>query len=185
MKVLRFRKHWKVELTDEPEPQPAPGEVSVEFDAVGICGSDVHGFAGITDRRKPGAAPDRIALAAELGHVVPDPTDDLDPWMAPNGGPVEVAFDAVGTDESVAEALACTRPDGAVVEIGLGVPTISITLQLVVPLEEAAARLETLAYGKESVPPRTGQPLRPLSLAPRLTGPAPQGRSSPHPVLRL
>ena len=321
MKALRFRTHWKIDLTDEPEPQPAPGEVIVEVDAVGICGSDVHGFAGITDRRKPGVvmgheiggrivagpgsgpdtvtvfpqlgcgtcdsctagleqlcdslkivgvaperlggfaerlpvpagnvvpmpgaspviaalvepyavalnavsrtpvagkrvlvvgcgaigqlvalaavragasvvyaydvAPDRIALAAELGHVVPGPTDDLGPWMASNGGPVDVAFDAVGTDESVAEALACTRPDGAIVEIGLGVPTISIMLQLlvgkqrsllgsfaysraiferaaceltegvpgverlvsaIVPLEEAAARLETLAYGKD------------------------------------
>jgi L-iditol 2-dehydrogenase len=321
MKVLRFRTPWAIDLTDEPEPQPGPGEVILEVDAVGICGSDVHGFAGITDRRKPGVvmgheiggrivrgpgsspdtvtvfpqlgcgtcdsclagleqlcdslriigvapdriggfaerlpvpaanvvpmpgasqviaalvepyavalnavsrtpvvgkrvlvigcgaigqlvglaaarngasvvyaydvAPDRIALAAELGALVPDPTDDLSPWIARNGGPVDVAFDAVGTDESVAEALACTRPDGAVVEIGLGVPSITITLQqlvgkqrsllgsyaysraiferaarelsegvpgverlvgAVVPLEEAASRLELLAYGTD------------------------------------
>jgi len=282
MKALRFRTHWKIDLTDEPEPQPAPGEVIVEVDAVGICGSDVHGFAGITDRRKPGVvmgheiggrivagpgsgpdtvtvfpqlgcgtcdsctagleqlcdslkivgvAPERLggfaerlpvpvgnvvpmpgaspaiaALAAELGHVVPGPTDDLGPWMASNGGPVDVAFDAVGTDESVAEALACTRPDGAVVEIGLGVPTISIMLQLlvgkqrsllgsfaysraiferaaceltegvpgverlvsaIVPLEEAAARLETLAYGKDR------------SLRVQVS---PSGRCLPHPA---
>ena len=29
-------------LVDVPEPEPAPGEVLVEVDAVGICGSDVH-----------------------------------------------------------------------------------------------------------------------------------------------
>jgi len=282
MKALRFRTHWKIDLTDEPEPQPAPGEVIVEVDAVGICGSDVHGFAGITDRRKPGVvmgheiggrivagpgsgpdtvtvfpqlgcgtcdsctagleqlcdalkivgvAPERLggfaerlpvpagnvvpmpgaspviaALAGELGHVVPGPTDDLGPWMASNGGPVDVAFDAVGTDESVAEALACTRPDGAVVEIGLGVPTNSIMLQLlvgkqrsllgsfaysraiferaaceltegvpgverlvsaIVPLEETAARLETLAYGKDR------------SLRVQVS---PSGRCLPHPA---
>jgi L-iditol 2-dehydrogenase len=321
MKALRFRTHWTIDLTDEPEPQPGPGEVILEVDAVGICGSDVHGFAGITDRRKPGVvmgheiggrivegpgsgpttvtvfpqlgcgtcdacradleqlcdslqiigvaperlggfaerlpvpaanvvampgaspvtaalvepyavalnavartpvagkrvlvvgcgtigqlvalaatrngasvvyafdvAPDRIALAEELGHVVPHPTDDLGPWIQSNGGPVDVAFDAVGTDESVAEALTCTRPGGAVVEIGLGVPSISLTLQqlvgkqrsligsfaysrsiferaareltagvpgverlvsAIVPLEEAASRLEMLAHGKD------------------------------------
>jgi len=250
-----------MDLTDEPEPQPGPGEVILEVDAVGICGSDVHGFAGITDRRKPGVvmgheiggrivtgpdsgpttvtvfpqlgcgtcdactadleqlceslkiigvapdrlggfaerlpvpaanvvampgasavtaalvepyavalnavsrtpvagkrilvvgcgaigqlvalaaarsgasvvyaydvAPDRIALAGELGALVPDPTDDLVPWIARNGGPVDVALDCVGTDDSVAEALACTRPGGTVVEIGLGVPSITLTL---------------------------------------------------------
>jgi len=106
----------------------------------------------------------------------------------------------------VAEALACTRPDGAVVEIGLGVPTISIMLQLlvgkqrsllgsfaysraiferaaceltegvpgverlvsaIVPLEEAAARLETLAYGKDR------------SLRVQVS---PSGRCLPHPA---
>ena len=63
MKALRFRTHWKVDLTDEPEPQPGPGEVILEVDAVGICGSDVHGFAGITDRRKPGVV---------MGHEIPE-----------------------------------------------------------------------------------------------------------------
>lgn len=321
MKVLRLRAHWTIDLTDDPEPQPGPGEVILEVDAVGICGSDVHGFAGVTDRRRPGVVmgheiggrivegagrgpttvtvfpqlgcgtcdscradleqlcdslkiigvapdrlggfaerlpvpaanvvtmpgaspvvaalvepyavalnavsrtevagkrvlvvgcgaigqlvalaatrngasvvyaydvtPDRIALAAELGHVVPDPTDDLGLWIASNGGPVDVAFDAVGTDESVAEALACTRPGGVVVEVGLGAPSITLTLQqlvgkqrsllgsfaysrsiferaareltegvpgverlvgAVVPLEEAASRLEMLAHGKD------------------------------------
>ena len=321
MKALRFRTHWKVDLTDEPEPQPGPGEVILEVDAVGICGSDVHGFAGITDRRKPGVvmgheiggrivagpgsspvtvtvfpqlgcgtcdactadleqlcdslkiigvapdrlggfaerlpvpaanvvpmpgaspvvaalvepyavalnavsrtsvagkrvlvvgcgaigllvalaaarsgasavyaydvAPDRIALAGELGAIVPAPADDLGSWIARNGGQVDVTLDAVGTDESVAEALTCTRPGGAVVEIGLGVPSITLTLQqlvgkqrsllgsfaysrtiferaareltegvpgverlvsAVVPLDEAAARLENLAHGKD------------------------------------
>lgn len=98
MKVLRFRKHWKVELTDEPEPQPAPGEVIVEVDAVGICGSDVHGFAGITDRRKPG-----VVMGHEIGGRI---------VAGPGSGPERL-------------------------------------VSAVVPLEEAAARLETLAYGKD------------------------------------
>ncbi len=31
-----------VRIEDRPEPHPGPGEVVVEIDAVGICGSDVH-----------------------------------------------------------------------------------------------------------------------------------------------
>ena len=62
MKVLRFRTHWKMDLVDEPEPEVGPGEVMLEVDAVGICGSDIHGFAGITDRRKPG-----VVMGHEIG----------------------------------------------------------------------------------------------------------------------
>lgn len=317
MKALRFRTHWKMDLVDDPEPEAGPDEVILEVDAVGICGSDIHGFAGITDRRKPGVvmgheiggrivgsaetvtvfpqlgcqtcpqcldgleqlcdnlriigvdparmggfaerlnvpvanvcpmpgasavtaalvepyavalnaisrtsvagkrvlivgsgtigqlaalaaarsgasvvyaydiAPDRLALARELGAEVPEPTDDLIAWIGRNGGPVDVALDAVGTNESVAEALTCTRPGGAVVEIGLGMPRIEFTLQhlvgkqrsllgsfaysreiferaarelvqgvpgverlvsAVVPMEEAVARFEGLANGKD------------------------------------
>ena len=36
-----------------PDPVPGPGEVLVQIKAVGICGSDVHGFIGKTGRRKP------------------------------------------------------------------------------------------------------------------------------------
>ena len=321
MKALRFRRHWQVDLVDEPEPQPGPDEVVLEVDAVGICGSDVHGFAGITDRRSPGVvmgheiggrivagpgsgagtvtvfpqlgcgtcdactadleqlcdslriigvapdrlggfaeripvpaanvvpmpgasavtaalvepyavalnavsrtpvagkrvlvigcgaigqlvalaaarngasvvyaydvAPDRLAVAGKLGATVPEPADDLVPWIARTGGPVDVTLDAVGTDDSVAQALACTRPNGSVVEVGLGVPTVTLTLQqlvgrqrsllgsyaysrsiferaareltegvpgveglvgAIVPLEEAASRLEALASGED------------------------------------
>ncbi len=62
MKVLRFRTHWTMDLVDEPEPVAGPGEVILEVDAVGICGSDIHGFAGITDRRKPG-----VVMGHEIG----------------------------------------------------------------------------------------------------------------------
>ena len=42
--------------TPEPAPKPAPepGEVLLKSEAVGICGSDVHGFTGESGRRKPG-----------------------------------------------------------------------------------------------------------------------------------
>jgi 2-desacetyl-2-hydroxyethyl bacteriochlorophyllide A dehydrogenase len=34
-------------------PTPGPGEVLIKIKAVGICGSDVHGYLGITGRRTP------------------------------------------------------------------------------------------------------------------------------------
>ncbi len=36
-----------------PKPVPGPGEVLVAVKAVGVCGSDVHGYLGITGRRIP------------------------------------------------------------------------------------------------------------------------------------
>src|ERR1700742_2232253 len=35
-------------------PAPGPGEVLVAVAATGVCGSDVHGYAGLNDRRPPG-----------------------------------------------------------------------------------------------------------------------------------
>src|SRR5690606_2314036 len=39
--------------SDLPMPKPAAGEVLLRSVAVGICGSDVHGFTGESGRRKP------------------------------------------------------------------------------------------------------------------------------------
>jgi threonine dehydrogenase-like Zn-dependent dehydrogenase len=54
MKALIYKGPYKFELSDLPIPSPGPGEVLVRVGAVGICGSDVHGFAGKTGRREPG-----------------------------------------------------------------------------------------------------------------------------------
>jgi L-iditol 2-dehydrogenase len=40
-------------LRQVPAPEPQPGQVIVDVKAVGICGSDVHGFTGSTGRRQP------------------------------------------------------------------------------------------------------------------------------------
>ncbi len=49
-----------------PRPQPAEGEVLLRSVAVGICGSDVHGFTGESGRRKP----DMVMGHEAVGEVV-------------------------------------------------------------------------------------------------------------------
>ena len=54
MKALRFDGPWEFSLTDLPRPEPGEGEALLRSLAVGICGSDVHGFTGESGRRAPG-----------------------------------------------------------------------------------------------------------------------------------
>jgi L-iditol 2-dehydrogenase len=54
VKALVYKRPGVVEIEEQPDPRPASDEVLVAVRAVGICGSDVHGFAGVTGRRAPG-----------------------------------------------------------------------------------------------------------------------------------
>lgn len=54
MKALLYEGPWRMTLTDRPTPVPGEGEVLLRTLAVGICGSDVHGFTGESGRRQPG-----------------------------------------------------------------------------------------------------------------------------------
>ena len=54
MKALVFRGPGSMPLEERPDPKPGLGEVVVAIRASGICGSDVHGFAGATGRRRIG-----------------------------------------------------------------------------------------------------------------------------------
>ncbi|MBV9672294.1 MAG: alcohol dehydrogenase catalytic domain-containing protein, partial [Verrucomicrobia bacterium] len=54
MKILQFNGPWHFSIEEVAKPPIGPEEVLVRSDAVGICGSDVHGFTGESGRRKPG-----------------------------------------------------------------------------------------------------------------------------------
>lgn len=45
MKVAKLKAPGVIEVSDEPVPEPAPGESLVRVAAVGVCGSDLHWFA--------------------------------------------------------------------------------------------------------------------------------------------
>jgi alcohol dehydrogenase len=53
MKALVYVSPHELELRDEADPVPAPGEALIRIDAAAICGSDMHGYHGADPRRKP------------------------------------------------------------------------------------------------------------------------------------
>jgi len=53
MKALVYEGGWQMPLRDIEAPIPGSNDVIISVRAVGICGSDVHGFMGTTGRRKP------------------------------------------------------------------------------------------------------------------------------------
>ena len=54
MKILQFNGPWQFSIEEASIPSFGPQELLIRADAVGICGSDVHGFTGESGRRKPG-----------------------------------------------------------------------------------------------------------------------------------
>lgn len=53
MRALKYIGPGKLELMEVERPTLKEGEVLVEVKACGICGSDVHGYLGLTGRRTP------------------------------------------------------------------------------------------------------------------------------------
>lgn len=53
MKALVYTSPRELAFRDEPDPQPVPGEALLRVGAVGICGSDMHGWQGHDPRRAP------------------------------------------------------------------------------------------------------------------------------------
>jgi L-iditol 2-dehydrogenase len=53
MKALVLPAYNQLRIEDVPRPVPEPDEVLIQVAACGICGSDVHGMDGSTDRRRP------------------------------------------------------------------------------------------------------------------------------------
>jgi L-iditol 2-dehydrogenase len=53
LKALVLEEYNRFSYKEVPEPAPGAGEVLVEVEACGICGSDVHGMDGSTGRRIP------------------------------------------------------------------------------------------------------------------------------------
>ena len=75
MKALVYTGPKTLELQEKPEPSAGPGDVGVRVDAVGICGSDMHGYLG-HDARRP--AP--LILGHEAAGTVVETGDGAAEW---------------------------------------------------------------------------------------------------------
>ena len=77
MKALVYTGPECVLMMDMPSPTIAPGEVLLKIHASGICGSDIHGYLGHSERRKPGLIlgheglfQEHTGLRPRVSHVV-------------------------------------------------------------------------------------------------------------------
>lgn len=68
MKALVYVAPGRVEMQDVADPPVREGEVLLEVSAAGICGSDLHGFLGLSERRQPGLVMghETVARVAEV-----------------------------------------------------------------------------------------------------------------------
>ena len=75
MKALVLTEYKKFELQDLPRPQPGPSDVLVKVQAVGICGSDVHGMDGSSGRRIP-----PIVMGHEASGIIVETGESVRNW---------------------------------------------------------------------------------------------------------
>ena len=74
MRALVFGGPLVLAVEERPTPEPGPGEVRLHIDAVGVCGSDLHGYTGDTGRRHPGQI-----MGHEIGATVDVAADGSPP----------------------------------------------------------------------------------------------------------
>ena len=166
MQALIWRGPHDMALEDVPVPAPGPGEVLVDVRAIGICGSDVHGYTGASGRRTAGMV---------MGHEFSGVVQALGPG---------VTAPAVGTRVAVNPLISCgTCPDCQAGHehlcrnrrsIGVNMGTrgafaeaVAVPAQNAVPLADSVSfaegtLAEPLAVGLRAVAvaaPEAGQPL--------------------------
>jgi len=75
MKALVLEEYNKLVYKDFPDPDLADDEVLIKVEAVGICGSDVHGMDGSSGRRIP-----PLVMGHEASGVITGLGTDVKSW---------------------------------------------------------------------------------------------------------
>ncbi len=72
MRQLVFHGPGRLSIEDASPPPVGPDEIRVAVHSVGVCGSDVHGYAGVNKRRVPGMVMghEAVGTVAEVGPAV-------------------------------------------------------------------------------------------------------------------
>lgn len=100
MRQLVFHGPRRLAVEDAPEPELGRGEVRVAVHSVGVCGSDVHGYAGVNARRSPGMVMGHEAVG--WVESIADGVEGLEPGepvaVNPLVGCGECAFCLAGDD---------------------------------------------------------------------------------------
>ena len=80
MQALIYRGPHELQVEDIAPPQPGPDEILIDVRAVGICGSDVHGYTGASGRRTAGMVMGHefAGVVHTLGPGVSGPVRPLD-----------------------------------------------------------------------------------------------------------
>jgi 2-desacetyl-2-hydroxyethyl bacteriochlorophyllide A dehydrogenase len=77
VRQLVFHGPRRLTVEEAEAPSPGRGEITVSVHSVGVCGSDVHGYAGVNSRRVPGMVMGHEAVGTVAG--VGDGVEGLSP----------------------------------------------------------------------------------------------------------
>jgi L-iditol 2-dehydrogenase len=163
MKALVFVGPVEMAVMERPDRHPGRGEVLVAVRASGICGSDVHGYLGLTGRRQPGmvmgheaagqvieAGPDvmrvrvgdRVALRSILPCGSGEPCRRGQPNVCEHRRGLGMQFDGAYAERMVVpEALTVPLPESLSFEVAALVEPLAVALHAaaITPLEPGDA----------------------------------------------
>jgi L-iditol 2-dehydrogenase len=161
VRALVFVGPGEMVIQDRPDRRPGRGEILVAVRASGICGSDVHGYLGLTGRRQPGSvmghevagevldvgegtdglrAGDRVALRSILACGRCDPCRRGQPNVCDNREGLGMQFDGGYAERMVVPAaLAVRSPSSIPFDIAAMAEPLAVALHAVAitPLEPA------------------------------------------------
>ena len=135
-----------IRVEDVPSAPVDPGDVRINIDACGICGSDLHEYAAgpifVSEPR-----PARRERAIDCGaDTVIDPTEtEAAECVASNtDGGADVAFEVAGVEASFNDAVASTAPGGRTTVVSIREEAVSTHPNELVLAERTVTG--TLAY---------------------------------------
>jgi threonine dehydrogenase-like Zn-dependent dehydrogenase len=158
VRQLVFGGPWQLSVEEGEARTLDPGELRVRVHSVGVCGSDVHGYAGINKRRVPGMV---------MGHETVGVVDELAPGVDGPAPGTPVAINPIvgcgecelcrGGDENLCErrrlyGCAIELP-GAYAETFVALAANAVALDGPAPVEWGALA-EPLSVGEHAA--RTG-----------------------------